>query len=98
MAVYEKYLSQNAIIYHGDCEVALNDVPDESVDLVFADPPYNIGKLFGEFKDAWPSDKHYADWCYRWLDLCIRKLKPSGSLYVMTSTQAMPLSGKFFRW
>jgi adenine-specific DNA-methyltransferase len=87
---FDKYTGENAIIYHGDCLKTLSDIADESVDLVFADPPYNIGKRFGEFNDTWPSDKDYAEWCYRWLDLCIRKLKPTASLYVMTSTQAMP--------
>jgi len=77
-------------VYNGDCFECLLDLKDESVDLIFADPPYNIGKKFGDFIDAWPSDKHYAEWCYQWLKLCITKLKPNGSLYVMTSTQAMP--------
>lgn len=77
-------------IYLADCLIALNDVIDESVDLIFADPPYNIGKKFSNFHDSWPSDKEYAEWCYKWLELCIKKLKPNGSLYVMTSTQAMP--------
>jgi adenine-specific DNA-methyltransferase len=77
-------------IYLGDCFDCLQDVADESVDLIFADPPYNIGKKFGSFDDCWASDSHYAHWCYAWLELCIQKLKPNGSLYVMTSTQAMP--------
>lgn len=77
-------------IYLADCLEALNDIANESVDLIFADPPYNIGKKFSNFHDSWPSDKEYADWCYKWLDLCIKKLKSNGSLYVMTSTQAMP--------
>lgn len=77
-------------IYLADCMVALDHIEDNSVDLVFADPPYNIGKKFGNFKDSWPSDLDYANWCYKWLDLCINKLKQNGSLYVMTSTQAMP--------
>lgn len=72
-------------------------VPDESVDLVFADPPYNIGKQFGNFHDRWPSDEAYAKWCYIWLDLCLRKLKPTGSIYVMTSTQAMPYLDLYLR-
>lgn len=67
----------------------LHDLNDGSVDLIFADPPYNIGKVFGDFKDSWPTDAHYAQWCYPWLDLCIKKLKPNGSLYVTTSTQAV---------
>lgn len=84
-------LSNNlATIYHGDCVEVLAKVPDGSVDLIFADPPYNIGKSFGQFKDKWPSDQAYAEWCYSWLAVCLKKLKTTGSLYVMTSTQAMP--------
>ncbi|MBI1867881.1 MAG: adenine-specific DNA-methyltransferase [Methylocystis sp.] len=86
----EKYGNETATIFHGDCLQVLPKLPDESVDLVFADPPYNIGKRFVEFDDAWPSDAEYAAWCFEWLRQCIRILKPTGSLYVMTSTQAMP--------
>src|SRR5207302_9803300 len=53
-------------------------------------PPYNIGKRFGGSLDRWPSDEAYAKWCFEWIDLCLKKLKRSGSIYVMTSTQAMP--------
>lgn len=78
-------------IYHGDClKVMREEIPDGQVDLIFSDPPYNIGKSFGEFKDKWPSDEAYAEWCYDWLSLCLQKLKSTGSMYVMTSTQAMP--------
>lgn len=92
MKKVEKYTNQDssATIYYGDCLTVLLDIPDESIDLIFADPPYNIGKLFGDFKDVWSSEKEYVEWCYKWLELCIKKLKPTGSLYVMTSTQAMP--------
>jgi adenine-specific DNA-methyltransferase len=78
-------------IFNGDClEVMRDTVPDDSVELIFADPPYNIGKSFGGFKDKWPSDEDYAEWCYGWLALCLRKLSRKGSMYVMTSTQAVP--------
>ncbi|HTQ99744.1 MAG TPA: adenine-specific DNA-methyltransferase [Candidatus Acidoferrum sp.] len=90
MKPFKKYSGNNATILLGDSLQVLNEIPDETVDLIFADPPYNIGKQFGTFKDSWSSDKDYADWCYQWLQLCIMKLKPTGSLYVMTSTQAMP--------
>jgi site-specific DNA-methyltransferase (adenine-specific) len=86
----EKYHSSTATIYHGNCLDALQQVPDSSIDLIFADPPYNIGKQFGDFSDTWPSDIKYAEWCFEWLELCVQKLSPTGSLYVMTSTQAMP--------
>lgn len=84
------YTSKTATIYHGDSLNVLQNIGNDSVDLIFADPPYNIGKQFGNFKDSWPSDIEYAEWCYGWLALCIKKLKPTGSLYVMASTQAMP--------
>lgn len=97
MKGFSKYSNDLATIYLGDCLDVLGDVPDASVDLVFADPPYNIGKAFGEFKDSWPSDTDYVSWCYRWLDLCISKLKPTGSMYVMASTQAMPFLDLWLR-
>jgi site-specific DNA-methyltransferase (adenine-specific) len=82
--------SGGATILHGDALAALDHLADGSVDLVFADPPYNLGKAFGAFRDRWPSDAAYAAWCYQWLERCLAKLTPTGSLYVMTSTQAMP--------
>lgn len=90
MRNFVKETKEAVTVYNGDCFECLLDLEDESVDLIFADPPYNIGKKFGDFIDTWPSDKHYAEWCYKWLELCMKKLKPNGSLYVMTSTQAMP--------
>lgn len=77
-------------IYFGDAIEALNSVPDNSIDLIFADPPYNIGKNFNGHIEKWENEESYLEWCYKWLDLCIQKLKPNGSFYVMTATQFMP--------
>lgn len=45
-------------IIHGDAIEALtNEIEDNSVDLIFADPPYNIGKDFAGCKDKWDSDE-----------------------------------------
>ena len=89
--------AQHTIAF-GDVVAHLDDVVEnDSVDLVFADPPYNIGKQFGAMSDRWPSDENYADWCQIWLAVCLRKLKSSGALYVMTSTQAMPYLDLFLR-
>jgi adenine-specific DNA-methyltransferase len=77
-------------IIHGDAiEVLQEEIQDATADLIFADPPYNIGKDFKGRKDCWKSEEDYLGWCYQWLDLCIGKLKPNGSLYMMTSTQSM---------
>ena len=77
-------------IYHGDALGVLESgrVPDASIDLIFADPPYNIGKNFNGLPDKWPSEQSYYSWISRWLDLCVQKLKPNGSLYLMCATQS----------
>ncbi|PKM92126.1 MAG: adenine-specific DNA-methyltransferase [Euryarchaeota archaeon HGW-Euryarchaeota-1] len=81
----------------GDTIVALDTIDNGSIDLIFADPPYNIGKNFNGYKDKWDKDEEYLNWCYKWLDLCIKKLKHSGSFYVMTSTQFMPFFDIYLR-
>ena len=92
------YENDGIVVVHGDALDLLDAaVADSSVNLVFADPPYNIGKRFGDFNDRWDSDDAYATWCKRWLDLCLRKLTPDGTLYVMTSTQAMPYIDLYLR-
>ena len=85
------------VVYWGDCLRVLPELPDGTVDLIFADPPYNIGKKFGDFTDQWPSDDAYAEWCKLWLDLCLSKLSSTGSMYVMCSTQGMPYLDLYLR-
>lgn len=81
------------IIYCGDSLEVMKKIPDNSVDLIFADPPYNIGKRFGAGKgNGDKMDKEeYLLWCKRWIDECMRILKKTGAFYFMTSTQNMPL-------
>lgn len=93
-----KFQRGNVQIYWGDAlEVLSESIANRSVDLIFADPPYNIGKNFSRFFDKWKNDDAYAEWCYEWLDLCIKKLKPFGSLYVMSSTQGIPYLDMYLR-
>ncbi|MGB1207391.1 MAG: adenine-specific DNA-methyltransferase [Chitinophagales bacterium] len=94
----KKYTTNNHIIYQGDAiEVLKNEIADNSIDLIFADPPYNIGKNFNGKKHIWKSDEDYLKWCYEWIDLCIDKLKDNGAFYVMTSTQFMPYFDMYIR-
>lgn len=95
MRLFEK--NGHAIIWGDAIDALSGEMPDNTVDLIFADPPYNIGKDFNGRKDRWPSDEAYLSWCYDWLELCIAKLKPHGSLYVMTATQNMPYFDIFLR-
>lgn len=87
----KKFEKDSNIVIWGDALEALSSqIPDKSIDLIFADPPYNIGKDFNGRKDKWDSDEAYLDWCYKWLNLCLQKLRNNGSFYVMTATQNMP--------
>lgn len=92
------FASDGHLVFWGDAVSVMEQrVEDESVDLIFADPPYSIGKRFVNFHDKWPSEAAYVEWCQQWLALCIAKLKPTGSLYVMTSTQCVPYLDLYLR-
>ncbi len=93
----EFFEKDHSKIILGDAIEVLATLPDESIDLIFADPPYNIGKNFNGIKDKWESEEEYLKWCYHWLDLCVKKIKPEGSFYVMASTQAMPYFDIYLR-
>ena len=81
----------------GDALKVLRTLPDSSINLIFVDPPYNIGKNFNGYKDKWESDEKYLEWCYEWIDLCIKKLKDNGSMYLMGATQFIPFFDIFLR-
>ena len=64
-----------------DCIVGMKKMPDNSVDMIIADPPYNIGKDFGNKSDK-QTMENYLKWCDEWINQSIRILKPSGTLYI----------------
>ena len=70
------------IIWGNTLDALSSKIPDSSVDLIFGAPPYNIGKSFNGRKDKWISEEACLEWCYRWIDLCLLKLKDRGSFYL----------------
>ena len=73
------YTHPNGGLWVGDAVTWLRSLENESVDLVFADPPYNIKKA--EW-DTFESQRHYVDWSLEWIEQAARILKPTGTLYV----------------
>ncbi len=65
----------------GDALIELQKVPDGSVDLIVADPPYNLGKDYGNNHDIKGFDE-YLEFSRTWLRLASAKLKPNGTIYV----------------
>lgn len=71
--------SDRGKLFRVDALEFLKSLPSESIDLIFADPPYNIGKADW---DTFTSMKDYLDWSQAWIKESHRVLKKSGSLYV----------------
>ena len=65
----------------GDSLIELKNMSDESVNLIVADPPYNLGKDYGKTKDNLDK-KEYIEFSKKWLNECNRILKPDGSIYI----------------
>ncbi len=74
-------LPQDTIV-PGDCIATMNSWPEASLDLLFADPPYNIGFTYDTYHDRLDDDDYVA-WTRDWITAGARLLKPSGSMYVL---------------
>lgn len=69
-------------LYRGDCLAILPTLPCDSVDMIFADPPFNLGKRYPSGIDDERLAEAYLAWCEEWLGACVRLLKHGGSLLV----------------
>lgn len=74
----EKFLNK---IIQGDCLKLLKQIPDNSVDITFADPPFNLKKGYNSYKDSLKLQE-YLDWCESWISEMVRVTKPTGSIFL----------------
>ena len=65
----------------GDCIAAMNARPEGSVDLAFADPPFNIGYDYDVYEDS-KEYQQYIDWSAQWISAVYRVLKPDGTFWL----------------
>ena len=86
----------SVLLYNEDALSGIGRVADASVDLVIADPPYGLGKDYGNDSDRLDA-REYLDWSRRWIDAVVPKLKPSGSLYVFLTWQHSPEVFSYFK-
>lgn len=69
-------------LYEADCLSSLPNISTDSIDLAFADPPFNLGKKYNsKFDDSIP-DQEYVSWCEQWLDELVRVIRPGGALFL----------------
>jgi len=74
----QKFLNK---IICGDCIEVLSKVKKPFADLIFADPPFNIGYKYDKYYDKVKS-KNYIAWTKNWMSVCKKVLKPTGSFYI----------------
>ena len=69
-------------LFQGDCIEIMHSMPTESVDMVFADPPFNLRKLYPSGIDDDLKEGKYLDWTEQWLAAAERLLRPGGAMFV----------------
>ena len=72
---------------HADCLDFLATIPDESVKLIIADPPY-FRTIKDYWDNQWTSEQQYLAWCDKWVAESVRVLAPGGCLYVWGTTKS----------
>jgi site-specific DNA-methyltransferase (adenine-specific) len=69
------------VLKNSDCLAGMREIASGAVDLVFADPPFNIGYEYDSYDDRLDSEK-YLDWCRQWTAEVVRILKPNGTFWL----------------
>ena len=82
------------LIIHGDCFDVLHGIPANSVDLLIADPPYNLDKTYGKSSFRKMKTAGYEDFTRRWLEAVIPVLKDTASVYVCCDWRTSIIIGK----
>lgn len=68
-------------ILEGDCLELFKQMPDDSVDMTFADPPFNLKKKYTSYKDSLELQE-YIKWCEKWISEMVRVTKLTGSIFL----------------
>ena len=68
-------------VVEGDCLEVMKRIPENSVDVTFADPPFNLKKKYNSYYDD-QETKKYLSWCKEWVGEMVRITKPTGSIFV----------------
>ena len=76
------YCTSLGALFAGDCLGVLPFIRDETADTVFADPPFNLRKVYGRSTSDDRTDAEYLAWSEKWIKECARVLKPGGAFFL----------------
>jgi len=68
-------------LLNGDSIELFKEIPDNSIDITFADPPFNLKKKYNGYKDSLEFEE-YLKWCELWIKEMVRVTKPTGSIFI----------------
>jgi hypothetical protein len=89
------FSTPRGVLFNGDCLEILPFIEDDSIDTVFADPPFNLAKEYGARVNDDIPEREYVAWCKAWLVHCERVLKPGGALFIYNLPKWNVLIGSF---
>ena len=75
-------------IFNEDVLLGIKRVPDNFIDLIIADPPYCLGKDYGNRSDKL-EPKEYLEWSKKWISAVMPKLKKTGSFFIFFACSAI---------
>jgi site-specific DNA-methyltransferase (adenine-specific) len=75
-------VTAHGVLYRSDCLELMATMSSESIDCIFADPPFNLGKEYNNGQSDLLKDRDYLDWCRLWISESVRMLKPGGAIFI----------------
>jgi len=90
--------TSHGVLFAGDCIEVLNRLKSETIDTIFADPPFNLGKDYKNGFNDKVAKSEYMEWCRIWIKECCRVLKPGGAFFLYATpelaVQFAPIMGE----
>ena len=69
-------------LYRSDCLELMGSLKNDSIDTIFADPPFNIGKQYNNGQSDSLKPQEYLDWCCLWISEAVRVVRPGGAIFI----------------
>jgi site-specific DNA-methyltransferase (adenine-specific) len=79
--------TRKGILFTGDCLETISKIRSQTIDTVFADPPFNLDKNYRNGYADNLAPQAYFDWCQQWIQECCRIIKPGGAFFIYATPE-----------